>query len=74
MPYKVYLVVIYTSSIRIFVILIVILDLECRAFNIVTAYLNAIVLDEDIIYIVQLIGFINGIDRVCKLNKAFYSL
>jgi hypothetical protein len=61
-------------AVKIFFTLVVILGMESIQLDIVTAFLNAILADEDAAYVAQSTGFIDGTKKVCKLKKAFYDL
>ena len=60
------------TSLRVFVSLVAIRDLEWGQFDAVTAFLNADA--EKDIWVEQPHGFNDGTRRVCKLNKALYGI
>ncbi|EAQ82905.1 hypothetical protein CHGG_11081 [Chaetomium globosum CBS 148.51] len=73
-PYEVYSAVVHASTVRIFFNLVAALDLECHQFDVVSAFLNAIVPDDVDVYVRQPTGFEDGTDKVCRLVKALYGL
>lgn len=73
-PHEVYSAVAHASSVRIFFNLVATMNLECHQFDVVGAFLHAIVLDDVEVYISQLTGFEDGTGRVCRLKKALYGL
>src|SRR6266540_1901819 len=65
---------VHLVSLRLFLTLVVVKALECRAFDIVTAFLNADIPPDIDIYIDQPYGFNDGIGKVCRLKRALYGL
>jgi hypothetical protein len=61
------------ASLRLFLLVIAILDLECQQADIVNVFINTIV-GRVVIYIRQPIGYKNSIGRVYRLKKALYGL
>ncbi len=72
--FEVFSAVAHLTSLRLFLAVVAIQDLECHAFNIVTAFLNANIPPGFNIYIRQPSGFEDGSGRACKLKKALYGL
>jgi hypothetical protein len=70
----VYATVASNTSLKIFLTLVAILDLECNQYDIITAFLNASIADGVNIYVRQLEGFEDGTSRVCRLRRALYGL
>jgi Reverse transcriptase (RNA-dependent DNA polymerase) len=69
---SVYAAVANLVSLRIFLLLVTILDLECDQLDVTTAFLHALI--NDTVYMVQPHGFNDGTGRVCRLNRALYGL
>ena len=67
-----YAAVANTTSVRIFMSLAAIHDLEVRQLDISTAFLHAEA--RKLVYVQQLQGFDDGSGRVCLLKKALYGL
>ncbi len=65
---------VHSTSVRVFLVLTAVLDLECEQSDIVAAYLNALVPAGQKVYVKQPTGFADGTKRVCLLNKALYGL
>ena len=60
-----------STSFRIVLCLAVKRSMECKQYDVETAYLNGLIKED--IYIEQPEGFVKG-DKVCKLKKAIYGL
>ncbi len=73
-PHEVFSAVPYASSIRIFFNMVATLDLHCHQFDIVGAFLNAVVPKDTEVYVQKPTGFEDGTGRVCRLIKALYGL
>ena len=72
--FEVFSAVAHLASLRLFLTLVAVKDLEYRAFNIVIAFLNADIPPDIDIYIDQPYGFNDGIGKVCRLKRALYRL
>jgi len=72
--FEVFSAVAHLTSLRLFLAVVAVQDLECHAFDIVTAFLNANIPPGFNIYIRQPSGFEDGSGRACKLKKALYGL
>jgi hypothetical protein len=68
----VFAAVAYLASIRLFLLAVVILNLECHQIDIKTAFLNVLKTGEKV-YVQQLHGLKEG-DEVCELLRALYGL
>jgi hypothetical protein len=55
-------------SVKVFLLITAILDLECEQIDVVRAFLNASLEEEDEIYVAQPDGFDDGSGRVCRLR------
>ena len=73
-PHEAYSAVASRISVRIYLTKVAIENLECYAFDYVTAYLNAGIPPDQIVYMQQPKGLEDGTDRVCLLRKALYGL
>jgi hypothetical protein len=69
-----YAAVANNTSVKVFLLITAILDLECEQIDVVTAFLNASLEEEDEIYVAQPDGFDDGTGRVCRLLQALYGL
>jgi len=64
----------YSSTLKVIYIFIVIYNLEAEIFDIVTMYLNTDIFKNVIIYMRQLYRLDDGIGRICRLKKILYGL
>ncbi|KAF4464965.1 Gag-Pol poly, partial [Fusarium albosuccineum] len=71
-PGEIYAAVAHIASVRLFLSIAAILDLEIGQCDAVTAFLNSEVKKE--VYVAQPYGFEDGTKRVCKLKRALYGL
>ena len=62
------------TSVKVFLLLTAVLDLECEQVDVVRAFLNASLEEGDEIYLAQPDGFDDGSGRVCRLLQALYGL
>ena len=69
-----YAAVANNTSVKVFLLLTAVLDLECEQVDVVRAFLNAALEEGDEIYVAQPDGFDDGTGRVCRLSQALYGL
>lgn len=69
-----YAAVAHAISVRIFLIIVAIFNLECLQFDFKTAFLNAAIPTSITYYIEQPTGMEYHPGKVCRLNKALYGL
>ena len=70
----IYTAITNNTSIKIFLLITAILDLEYEQIDIVIVFLNVSLEKEDKIYITQPDSFDDGTGRICRLRQALYSL
>ena len=69
-----YAAVIHLTTLRVILAIVAINDLECETFDMIAAFLNAIVPEGTEVFVEQPKGFKDGTRRVCRLRKALYGL
>jgi hypothetical protein len=69
-----YAAVANNTSVKVFLLITAILDLECEQIDVIRAFLNASLEEGDEIYVAQPDGFDDGTGRVCRLLQALYGL
>ena len=70
---EVYSYVVRTSTLRILLALVAYFDLECEQIDMITAYLNSFLSDDDVVLLCLPAGCV-GFKNIVRLNRGMYGL
>jgi hypothetical protein len=71
---KIYISVIMESTVQTLFAVAIIHSWFVKQINFITAFLNRVLLENKMVYTIQLVEYKQESDLVCKLNQGLYSL